>query len=95
MWWTALITGKMQMPTDRPHYHLLAAKSSRIQYGVDHTTYMSTLVRDSGRAPGLMELYREHGAAGPSDLFLRRIVRHVLPGPRPLQVTSCAGNGAY
>jgi dimethylaniline monooxygenase (N-oxide forming) len=61
MWWTALITGKMAMPTDPPHYHLLAAKASRIQYGVDHSAYMSTLARDFGGAPGLMELYREHG----------------------------------
>ncbi|KAJ5905160.1 Monooxygenase [Penicillium subrubescens] len=61
MWWTALITGKMAMPTDPPHYHLLAAKTSRIHYGVDHSAYMSTLARDFGGAPGLMELYREHG----------------------------------
>ena len=61
MWWTALITGKMDLPTDSPHYHLLAAKGSRIQYGVDHSAYMSTLARDFGGAPGLWELYREHG----------------------------------
>ncbi|KAF7713645.1 Flavin-containing monooxygenase [Penicillium ucsense] len=61
MWWTALITGRMDLPTDPPHYHLLAAKGSRIQYGVDHSAYMSTLARDFGGAPGLRELYREHG----------------------------------
>jgi dimethylaniline monooxygenase (N-oxide forming) len=60
MWWTALITGKMVMPKYSPHYHLLAAKGSRIQYGVDHSAYMGTLARDFGGAPGLME-YREHG----------------------------------
>ncbi|KAJ5798552.1 Monooxygenase [Penicillium pulvis] len=61
MWWTALITGRMQMPMDPPHYHLLAAKGSRIQYGVDHSAYMSTLAKDFGGAPGLLELYRRHG----------------------------------
>ncbi|KAJ5263639.1 Monooxygenase [Penicillium angulare] len=61
MWWTSLITGRMQMPKDPPHYHLLAAKGSRIQYGVDHSAYMSTLAKDFGGAPGLLELYRRHG----------------------------------
>jgi dimethylaniline monooxygenase (N-oxide forming) len=62
MWWTALITGHMKaIPTDPPHYHLLAAKASRIQYGVDHSAYMSTLAKDFGGAPGLLELYRRHG----------------------------------
>ncbi|KAJ5736875.1 Monooxygenase [Penicillium malachiteum] len=61
MWWTTLITGRMQIPTDPPHYHLLAAKSSRIQYGVDHSAYMSTLAKDFGGAPSLLELYRRHG----------------------------------
>lgn len=61
MWWTALITGDMQIPNDAPHYHLLAARGSRIQYGVDHSAYMSTLAKDFGGAPGLLELYRCHG----------------------------------
>jgi dimethylaniline monooxygenase (N-oxide forming) len=51
----------MNMPTGPPHYHLLAAKNSRIQYGVDHGAYMSTLAKDFGGAPGLLELYRRHG----------------------------------
>jgi dimethylaniline monooxygenase (N-oxide forming) len=61
MWWTALILGRMQIPTDPPHYHLLARKNSRIQYGVDHSAYMSTLAKDFGGAPGLYELWRAHG----------------------------------
>lgn len=61
MWWTALITGQMPMPIDPPHYHLLAKESSRIQYGVDHSAYMSTLARDFGGAPGLWQLLRTHG----------------------------------
>lgn len=61
MWWTALITNQMALPTDPPHYHLLAKESSRIQYGVDHSAYMSTLAKDFGGAPGLRELYAAHG----------------------------------
>ncbi|KAH3919159.1 hypothetical protein HBI56_100610 [Parastagonospora nodorum] len=61
MWWTALITGRMALPTDPPHYHLLAKSSSRIQYGVDHSAYMSTLAKDFGGAPGLVELWKVHG----------------------------------
>ncbi|KAF2179262.1 dimethylaniline monooxygenase [Zopfia rhizophila CBS 207.26] len=61
MWWTALILGRMKIPTDPPHYHLLACKSSRIQYGVDHSAYMSTLAKDFGGAPGLVELWWRHG----------------------------------
>jgi dimethylaniline monooxygenase (N-oxide forming) len=60
MWWTALILEKMQIPTDPPHYHLLARKQARIQYGVDHSAYMSTLAKDFGGAPGLVELWRRH-----------------------------------
>lgn len=61
MWWTALILGEMQIPSDPPHYHLLSRESARIQYGVDHSAYMSTLAKDFGGAPGLLELWREHG----------------------------------
>lgn len=61
MWWTALITNRMTMPTDPPHYHLLAKSNARIQYGVDHSAYMSTLAKDFGGAPGLLELWRAHG----------------------------------
>jgi dimethylaniline monooxygenase (N-oxide forming) len=57
MWWTALITNQMPMPTDPPHYHLLTKETSRIQYGIDHSAYMSTLAKDFGGAPGLRELY--------------------------------------
>lgn len=49
------------MPCDPPHYHLLARKGSRIQYGVDHSAYMSTLAKDFGGAPGLIELWQAHG----------------------------------
>ncbi|KPV75634.1 uncharacterized protein RHOBADRAFT_52680 [Rhodotorula graminis WP1] len=61
MWWTAFLQGKMQLPTDRPHYYLLSRPEARIQYGVDHSTYMSTLAKDMGAAPSLWQLLREHG----------------------------------
>jgi dimethylaniline monooxygenase (N-oxide forming) len=61
MWWTALITNQMSLPRDPPHYHLLAKETSRIKYGVDHSAYMSTLAKDFGGAPGLRQLYAEHG----------------------------------
>ncbi|KAF1940608.1 dimethylaniline monooxygenase [Clathrospora elynae] len=61
MWWTALITNQMSIPTNPPHYHLLAKETSRIQYGVDHSAYMSTLAKDFGGAPGLWKLWMTHG----------------------------------
>ena len=61
MWWTASLLGKMPLPTSPPHYHLLAPTTARIQYGVDHSAYMSTLAKDFGGAPDLRELWREYG----------------------------------
>jgi dimethylaniline monooxygenase (N-oxide forming) len=61
MWWTAFLLGKMSLPTSPPHYHLLAPTTARIQYGVDHSAYMSTLAKDFGGAPGLLELWRGYG----------------------------------
>ena len=51
----------MEIPTDPPHYHLLAATGSRVRYGVDHSAYMSTLAKDFGGSPGLIELWKSHG----------------------------------
>ena len=42
----------------REHADVLA---SLLQYGVDHSTYMSTLAKDMGAAPSLWQLLREHG----------------------------------
>ncbi|GAA5885224.1 hypothetical protein JCM6882_009526 [Rhodosporidiobolus microsporus] len=61
MWVTALWKGKMELPRDEPHYYLLAKPEARIKYGVDHSTYMSTLARDMRASPGVLELLREHG----------------------------------
>ncbi|GAA5822870.1 hypothetical protein JCM11251_004407 [Rhodosporidiobolus azoricus] len=63
MWITALWKGYMkEAPRDEAHYYLLAKPEARIKYGVDHSTYMSTLARDMGASPGLFELLRTHGA---------------------------------
>ncbi|GAA6029258.1 hypothetical protein JCM8097_003591 [Rhodosporidiobolus ruineniae] len=61
MWWTAYLKGIMKLPTDPPHYYLLAKPEARIKYGVDHSTYMSTLARDMGASPSLLDLLRTHG----------------------------------
>lgn len=61
MWWTALITENMCIPKDSPHYHLLAGKGARINYGVDHSAYMSALAKDFGGAPGIIKLWQRHG----------------------------------
>lgn len=61
MLWALMVTGRAQVPTGTPHYRLLASKTARIQYGVDHSAYMSTLAKDMGGQPGLWELYRDYG----------------------------------
>lgn len=59
--WISLLKGKVRQPMPPPRYHLLVKETARIKYGVDHSTYMSTLAKDIGAAPGLWELWREYG----------------------------------
>ncbi|EIN08060.1 FAD/NAD(P)-binding domain-containing protein [Punctularia strigosozonata HHB-11173 SS5] len=61
MFWVALIQGKIRKQLSPPHYHLLVKETARIKYGVDHSTYISTLAKDMGAAPGLWELWQEYG----------------------------------
>ncbi|KAL0947463.1 hypothetical protein HGRIS_013569 [Hohenbuehelia grisea] len=61
MFWISLIKGQVRQPLPPPHYHLLVKETARIKYGVDHSTYMSTLAKDIGAAPSLWELYKEYG----------------------------------
>ncbi|SCZ90765.1 BZ3500_MvSof-1268-A1-R1_Chr1-3g02228 [Microbotryum saponariae] len=61
MLWSLLLAQKVPVPTTEPHYRLLASKTARIQYGVDHSAYMSTLAKDMGAAPSLLELYNKYG----------------------------------
>ncbi|ODO05732.1 hypothetical protein I350_04793 [Cryptococcus amylolentus CBS 6273] len=58
---TSLNQGRIPIPTSPENYHLLHAPTSRIQYGVDHSTYMSTLAADLGSQPGLFTLWWEYG----------------------------------
>ncbi|KAI0094077.1 FAD/NAD(P)-binding domain-containing protein [Irpex rosettiformis] len=59
--WVSFLKGHIKRPLSLPHYHLLMKENARIKYGVDHGAYMSTLAKDIGAAPGLWELFREHG----------------------------------
>lgn len=59
--WTSLLKKEVKLPLLPPHYHLLVKDAYRIKYGVDHSTYMSTLAKDIGAAPGLWELWQEYG----------------------------------
>ncbi|KAJ6608618.1 hypothetical protein B0H10DRAFT_2067400 [Mycena sp. CBHHK59/15] len=60
-WWISLLKGQVKKPLRPPHYHLLVKDTARIKYGVDHSSYMSTLAKDIGAAPGLWALWREYG----------------------------------
>jgi dimethylaniline monooxygenase (N-oxide forming) len=59
--WISLLKGDVKQPLSLPHYHLLVKENARIKYGVDHSSYMSTLAKDIGAAPGLWELWRGYG----------------------------------
>ncbi|CAA7267885.1 unnamed protein product [Cyclocybe aegerita] len=59
--WISLIKKEVNLPLFPSHYHLLARKEARIQYGVDHSSYMSTLAKDISAAPGLFYLLFQHG----------------------------------
>jgi len=61
MFWISLLKGQVRRPLPPPHYHLLVKETARIKYGVDYSTYMSTLAKDISAAPGLCELWREYG----------------------------------
>lgn len=51
MFWIALLKGQVRKPLPTPYYNLLVKETARIKYGVDHSTYMSTLAKDIGAAP--------------------------------------------
>lgn len=76
MFWISLIKKQTRSPLPPPHYHLLVKEEARIKYGVDHSTYMSTLAKDIGAAPPLFELWREHGTHVLSKLSRTEIVKY-------------------
>jgi len=59
--WISLLKKQVKLPLSPPHYHLLTPENARIQYGVDHSTYMSTLAKDIKAAPGLVQLWSSYG----------------------------------
>lgn len=61
LWVASLWAGDVKLPVSKNHYSLLHAQTARIQYGVDHSAYMSTLAQDCGSSPDLFELYSEYG----------------------------------
>jgi dimethylaniline monooxygenase (N-oxide forming) len=56
-----LSTAQIETPTSPENYHLLHSPTSRIQYGVDYSTYMAQLAKDMGSAPSLRALMVEYG----------------------------------
>jgi dimethylaniline monooxygenase (N-oxide forming) len=56
-----LSSNKIPTPTSPENYHLLHSPTSRIQYGVDYSTYMAQLAKDMGSAPSLKALMIEYG----------------------------------
>lgn len=61
MLWALLLQKRVPIPKDEGHYRLLARKTARIQYGVDHSTYSYALADAMGAAPSLSELYFQYG----------------------------------
>lgn len=59
--WLQLAQHKVPIPTSPETYHLLHSPTGRIQYGVDYSTYQAQLARDMGSAPGLVDLWWQHG----------------------------------
>lgn len=60
--WISLIKNRINRPISPPHYYLLTKEDARIKYGVDYSSYMSTLAKDIHAAPGLINLWREYGS---------------------------------
>lgn len=59
--WTLILRDKIPAPLSTPHYYLLVKENARIKYGVDYSSYVSTLARDMASAPGLPQLWCEYG----------------------------------
>nr|CDI56133.1 related to flavin-containing monooxygenase [Melanopsichium pennsylvanicum 4] len=59
--WTLILRNKIPAPLSTPHYYLLVKENARIKYGVDYSSYVSTLARDMGSAPALPQLWWEYG----------------------------------
>lgn len=59
--WTLILRDRIPPPLSTPHYYLLVRENARIKYGVDYSSYVSTLARDMGTAPPLGQLLWTYG----------------------------------
>ncbi|KAJ9476067.1 Flavin-binding monooxygenase-like [Pseudozyma hubeiensis] len=59
--WTLILRDRIPAPLSTPHYYLLVKENARIKYGVDYSSYVSTLARDMGTAPPLGQLLWAYG----------------------------------
>ena len=59
--WTLILRNRIPPPLSTPHYYLLVKENARIKYGVDYSSYVSTLARDMGTAPPLGQLLWTYG----------------------------------
>ena len=59
--WTLVLREQIPAPLSTPHYYLLVKENARIKYGVDYSSYVSTLARDMGTAPPLGQLLWTYG----------------------------------
>lgn len=46
------------LPQEEPHYRLITSKTARIQYGIDHESYVYQLALDMESAPSLTEVLK-------------------------------------
>ncbi|EPQ58594.1 FAD/NAD P-binding domain-containing protein [Gloeophyllum trabeum ATCC 11539] len=72
MFWVLLLKDQVCKPLRAAHYHLLVNENTRIKYGVDHSTYVSTLIctdtQQSPRTKGNKPKPRDMGEGGPRQL---------------------------
>jgi hypothetical protein len=108
MFWISLLKGQVRQPLPPPHYYLLVKETARIKYGVDHSTYMSTLAKDIGAAPvsiltGCHRMYADDGlgslgtVAGIRDtctllLLVWRCLYDILPSCWPIPIARRPGS---
>jgi dimethylaniline monooxygenase (N-oxide forming) len=66
MWWVRVLQNKLdpsKLIEPEPHWRLLSPKTKRIQYGIDHSSYVYQLAKDTGSTPSFFP---------PSPIFYRQ-----------------------
>ena len=61
LWLLSLWNDAIKLPLTPNYYSLLHQPTARIQYGVDHGAYMSTLAADAHSQPDIIDLFLEYG----------------------------------